>query len=73
MANASTTAFQLLTLEQVETFVDITTDQKCFTLLERETFVANIRLRYFIMLCKDAEYKNMDQGESLGQSYNVQN
>jgi len=25
------------------------------------------------MLCKDAEYKNMDQGESLGQLYDVQN
>jgi len=30
-------------------------------------------LRYFTMLCKDAEYKNMDQGKSLGQLYNVQN
>ncbi len=25
------------------------------------------------MLCKNAEYKNMDQGVSLGQLYNVQN
>jgi hypothetical protein len=25
------------------------------------------------MLCKDAEYKNMDQDGSLGQLYNVQN
>ncbi len=30
-------------------------------------------LRYFTMLCNDAEYKNMDQGESLGQLYGVQN
>jgi hypothetical protein len=30
-------------------------------------------LRYFIMLCKDTEYKNMDQDGSLGQLYNVQN
>ncbi len=25
------------------------------------------------MLCKDAEYKNVDQDESLGQLYDVQN
>ncbi len=25
------------------------------------------------MLCNDAEYKNMDQDESLGQLYDVQN
>ncbi len=30
-------------------------------------------LRYFTMLCNDAEYKNMDQAESLGQLYDVQN
>jgi hypothetical protein len=30
-------------------------------------------LRYFTMLCNDVEYKNMDQGESLGQLYDVQN
>ncbi len=26
-------------------------------------------LRYFTMLCNDAEYKNMDQDKSLGQLY----
>jgi hypothetical protein len=30
-------------------------------------------LRYFTILCNDAEYKNMDQGESQGQLYDVQN
>ena len=30
-------------------------------------------LRYFTMLCKDSEYKNIDQGESQGQLYDVQN
>jgi hypothetical protein len=25
------------------------------------------------MLCNDLEYKNMEQGESLGRLYNVQN
>ncbi len=29
-------------------------------------------LGYFNMSCNDAEYKNMDQDESLGQLYNVQ-
>ncbi len=29
-------------------------------------------LSYFTMLCNDAEYKNMDQDESLGQLYDVQ-
>ena len=29
-------------------------------------------LRYFTMLCNDAEYKNMDQDEILGQLYDVQ-
>ncbi len=29
-------------------------------------------LRYFTMLCNDAEYKNMDQDESLGQLNDVQ-
>ena len=29
--------------------------------------------KYFTMLCNDAEYKNMDQGESLDQLYDVQN
>ncbi len=28
-------------------------------------------LRYFTMLCNDAEYKNMDQDESLSQLYDV--
>ncbi len=30
-------------------------------------------LRYFTVLCEDAEYKNTDQDESLGQLYDVQN
>jgi len=30
-------------------------------------------LRYFTMLCKDAEYKIMDQNGSLGQLFDVQN
>ncbi len=30
-------------------------------------------LRYCTMICKNAEYKNMDQGESQGQLYDVQN
>jgi hypothetical protein len=30
-------------------------------------------LRYCTMLCKDAEYKNMNQDTSLGQLYDVQN
>jgi len=30
-------------------------------------------LRYFTMLCKAAEYKNMDQDTSRGQLYDVQN
>jgi hypothetical protein len=29
-------------------------------------------LSYFTMLCNDAEYKNMDQDESLGQLYDEQ-
>jgi len=29
-------------------------------------------LRYFTMMCNDAEYKNMDQDEGLGQLYDVQ-
>jgi hypothetical protein len=28
-------------------------------------------LRYFTMLCNNAEYKNMDQDESWGQLYDV--
>jgi len=30
-------------------------------------------LRYCTMVCKNAKYKNMDQGVSLDQLYNVQN
>ncbi len=30
-------------------------------------------LRYFAVLCNNAEYKKMDQDMSLGQLYNVQN
>jgi hypothetical protein len=30
-------------------------------------------LRYFIMLCKNAEYKKMDQDMTQGQLYDVQN
>ena len=30
-------------------------------------------LRYFTMLCNNAEYKKMDQDVSLGQLYDVQN
>ncbi len=30
-------------------------------------------LRYFTMLCNNAEYKKMDQDMNLGQLYNVQN
>ncbi len=32
-----------------------------------------VGLRYCTVLCKDAEYKNMDQDMSLGQLYDVQN
>jgi hypothetical protein len=30
-------------------------------------------LRCFTILCNDAEYKKLDQGESQGQLYDVQN
>jgi hypothetical protein len=30
-------------------------------------------LRYFTMLCNNAEYKKMDHDTSFGQLYNVQN
>ena len=30
-------------------------------------------LRYFTMLCNNAEYKKMDQDMSLGQLYKIQN
>ena len=32
-----------------------------------------VGLRCFTMLCSNAEYKNMDQGKSLGQLHDVQN
>jgi hypothetical protein len=44
-----------------------------FYVLKREMFIVKVRLRYFTMLCNDAEYKNMDQDESLGQLYDEQN
>ncbi len=44
-----------------------------FYVLKREMFIVKVRLRYFTMLCNDAEYKNMDQDESLSQLYDEQN
>jgi hypothetical protein len=41
--------------------------------LKEKCLQSMLGLRYFTMLCNDAAYKNMDQGESLGQLYNVQN
>ncbi len=38
-----------------------------------ETFVQNVSLRDFTMLCIKAEYKRMGQDLSLGQLYDVQN
>ncbi len=32
-----------------------------FYILERETFIAMLGLRYFTLLCNDAEYKNMEK------------
>jgi len=62
LANAIATTFQLPALKQV------------VYVLEREMFIVKmLDLRYFTMLCKDAEYENMDQGKSLGQLCNVQN
>ncbi len=43
-----------------------------FYVLEREMFKTMLGLSYFTMLCNDAEYKNMDQDESLGQLYDEQ-
>ncbi len=35
--------------------------------------VQNVSLRYFTLLCNNAEYKKMGQDLSLGQLYNVHN
>ncbi len=61
LVNASASMFQLPTLNPVETCVDMMTKPKSL-----------LGLRYFTMLCRDAEYKNMDK-ESLSQLYNMQN
>ncbi len=44
-----------------------------FYVLERETFVQNVRLRYFTILCNIDEYKRMGQDLSIGQLYDVHN
>ncbi len=73
--NASATMFQLPTLKHVETCVDMTTDAKHFfsMFLEEKGLQSMLGLRYFTMLCNDAEHKNMDQDKSLGQLNDVQN
>jgi hypothetical protein len=73
LANASTTKVLTATLKHVETFGDMSTDAIHFILcLEREMFVDHVRLRYFIMLCNNVEYKNVGRDESLGQLYDGQ-
>ncbi len=44
-----------------------------FSVLERETFVQNVRLRYFTILCHVDEHKKMGQDLSIGQLYDVHN
>ena len=75
LANASAAMFQLLTLKHVETCIDMMTDTKHFVsmFLKEKRLQSMLGLRYFTMLCNDAEYMNMDQDESRGQLYNVQN
>jgi hypothetical protein len=65
---------QLLTLKPVETFADMMTEAKCFysMCLKEKHLQTMLGLRYFTMMCNDAEYKNMDQDEGLGQLYDVQ-
>jgi len=52
-----------LTLWQVETCFNIMTNAKHFILCswKRNIYSQMLGLRYFTMLCNDAEYKNMDQ------------
>jgi len=41
--------------------------------LKEKHLESMLGLRYYTMLCKDAEYKNIDQDVSWGQLYDVQN
>jgi hypothetical protein len=44
-----------------------------FYVIEREMFLHNVMLRYFIILCNANEYKMMGQGLGPGQLYDVHN
>jgi hypothetical protein len=63
------------TMKRVEAFINMMTDTKHFysMFLKEKCLWSMLGLRNCTLLCKDAEYKNMDQDMSLGQLYNVQN